>query len=67
MIWEVVERLTGVNRQHIKDGIKQAAQDYVARNTCKCGCIRWIHDLRTNGGACKKCNTCKGFDPQSGE
>lgn len=68
MLWEIVEKISGVNRELIKEGIKTAAKDYVARNTCKCGCIKWVHELRTDGaGPCKKCNACKGFDPKDGE
>ncbi len=62
MLWELVERVTGVDRRHLKDLIKEKATTYVNSHTCKCGCIEWAHNTTT--GACFGCKRCNQFQPK---
>lgn len=65
MIWDVVERLTGVNRKHIKEFIHTKAIDYVQSNTCQCGHFKFLHGPQTDPTACNctRCD-CNGFRPK---
>lgn len=64
MFWEFVERVTGVNRSLILDGIKEKAAQYVENNLCQCGHVRWVHAEKGNG-ACLHC-TCQKNVPKHG-
>lgn len=63
MLWDIVEKLTGVDRRHLKDSIHTWAANYVESNTCKCGGLKWAHNPQT--GACSHCTQCNGFKPKS--
>ena len=58
-LWSIVEKVTGVNRQLIKDSIRTAAVEYVQEHTCKCGCMKWVHV-----GMMGQCSHCKERCPR---
>lgn len=60
MLWGIVEKITGVNRRHLQDMIRETAINYVESRLCKCGHIKWAHKEQGNG-SCANCDTCPAF------
>lgn len=58
MLWEIVEGITGIDRDHIKNMAKQRAAQFIETIICECGHPKWVH-IRQQG-KCDKC-ACENF------